>query len=98
MEPKSQAIFDELMKVFPEGNVEYFYGNDLHKFRLEREGPSQWLYVSREFVDDHTAQEIIMRFSGLQISEAFRGSPCSLWLFLSEAGVREVDGNFCRDY
>ena len=98
MEPKSQAIFDELMKVFPEGNVEYLFGNGLHKFRLEREGPSQWLYVSREFVDDHTAQEIITRFSGFQISEAFRGSPNNLWLFLSEAGVREVDDNFGRGY
>lgn len=54
--------------------------------------------VSREFVDDHNAQEIVTRFSGLQISEAFRGSPNNLWLFLSEAGVREVDDKFGRGY
>ena len=96
MEPKAQALFNELTKVFPEGHVEYRFESELHKFRLEREDPSHWLYVAREFIDDHSAKELIASLSRWQIPEAFRSSSKSRWLFLGEAGVREVDDSFGR--
>ena len=96
MEPKARALFDEIVKIFPEGNVEYRCENELHKYRLERNGPSHWLYVSRTLIDDHTAPELIALLSQWQIFEAFRNSPTSRWLFLSEPGIREVDDNFGR--
>lgn len=98
MDEKAQALFNELKSLFPESNVEYRYENELHKFRLERNAPSQWLYVAREFIDDHTVPELLASLSRWQISEAFRSSSQNLWLFLSEAGVREVNDNFGRGH
>ena len=97
MEPKAQALLNELKKVF-EGDVEYRFENELHKFRLERDGPSQWLYVAREFVDDHTVPELLASLSSSQIPEAFRSSSQSRWLFLGEAGIREVNDSFGRGH
>jgi len=94
MEPKAQALLNELKKAF-EGDVEYRFENELHKFRLERDGPSQWLYVAREFVDDHTVPELLASLSSGQISEAFRSSSQSRWLFL---GIREVNDSFGRGH
>ncbi len=96
MEPKAQALFSELVKIFPEGKVEYRFENELHKFRLGRNGPSHWLYISRTLIDDHTAPELIALLSQWQLFDAFRNSLASRWLFLHEAGVREVDDSFGR--
>jgi hypothetical protein len=93
MEQKTQALLNELHMVF-DGDVEYRFENELHKFRLKRNGPSHWLYVARNFVDDHTIQELIDSLSGFQIPDALRNSPQSRWLFLSETGIYEVDDNF----
>ena len=97
MDPKVQALFAELQKVFPTGDVEYRFENELHKYRLERDGPSQWLYVSREFLDDHPPPELLASFARWRIPETFHSSAQNLWLYLSEAGIREVDDKFGHD-
>lgn len=97
MEPKAQALLNELKKVF-EGDVEYRFENELHKFRLECNGPSHWLYVARVFVDDHTAPELLASLSNWQIPNAFRSSSQSRRLFLGEVGIREVNDSFGRGH
>lgn len=97
MEPKAQALLNELKKVF-EGDIEYRFENELHKFRLERDGPSQWLYVAREFVDDHTVPELLASLFSWKIPETFRSSSQSRWLFLGEAGICEVNATFGRGH
>ena len=98
MEPKIQALFNELKKVFLKGNVEYRFESELHKFRLERDGPYQWLYVAREFVDDYTVPELLASLSSWKIPDVFRSSSQNRWLFLSEAGIREVNDSFGRGH
>lgn len=96
MEPKPQAILNSLVAVFPSSQVEYRYENMLHKFRLEQDGNPHWLYVAYEFVADYTERELVASLSHWKIPEAFLNSETSRWLFLSEAGVREVDDRFGR--
>lgn len=95
MDPKVQAILQTLSAAFADSQVEYQFANELHKFRLEW-GPVHWLYVARTFVDDHTEQENLGSLAQWQIVQAFRNSPQSRWLFLGEAGAREVDDDFGR--
>lgn len=97
MEPKAQALLNELKKVF-EADVEYRFENELHQFLLKRDGPSHWLYVAREFVDDHTVPELLASLSSWQIPDAFRSSSQSRWLFLGEGVIREVNDNFGRGH
>ena len=96
MEPKAEAIRKELAKSFPEGRVEYQFANELHKYRLERDGPTHWLYVERNFLDDTQENELIESLATLRIPEAFHSSPKSLWLYLSKNGIKEVDDVFGR--
>lgn len=94
MEPKLQALLSSLVAVVPSGQVEYRYENMRHKFRLEHDGRSHWLYIAREFVADHTESELVASLFRWQIPATFLDSESSHWLFLSEAGVREVDDRF----
>lgn len=96
MEAKAKALFVELQRIFRNGHIEYRFENELHKYRLERDGPFQWLYVSRNFVDDNTEKYLLDSLSRWRIPEAFRSSTQNRWLFLSEAGVQEVDDGFGR--
>jgi hypothetical protein len=96
MEPKVKAIINVLNKLFKSGDVDYRFDKELHKFRLERNGPSLWLYVSRNFVDDHTENEIIERITHWQIPDILLCSNQNRWLFLSEDGVKEVSDSFGR--
>ncbi len=93
MDPKAQALLQELAKAFGDCHVEYQFANELHKFRLEW-GPTHWLYVARTFVDDHTERELLDSLARWRIPDAFRTSSKSRWLFLGESGVREVDDTF----
>jgi len=96
MEPKLQALLSSLVAVVLGGQVEYRYGNMLHKFRLEHDGRPHWLYIAREFVADHTESELVASLFRWQIPATFHDSKSSRLLFLSEAGVREVDDRFGR--
>jgi hypothetical protein len=96
MNPNAQALLDELMKVFDGGNVEYQFANSLHGYRLQHAGPTHWLYVAEEFIEDHTLAELLTSLYKLGIPEEFRGSRDSRWIFLGEEGVREVDDRFGR--
>jgi hypothetical protein len=95
MDPKAQALQNELERAVGGAAIEYQYSNDLHKFRLDVD-PPHWLYVGRDFLDDHTADELIHALVHWQVSEALLASPNSRWLFLSEGGVRDVDAEFGR--
>jgi hypothetical protein len=95
MDPKAQALLQELARSFGNCHVEYQFANELHKFRLEW-GPTHWLYVSRTFVDDHTEQELLGSLAHWRIPDTFRASQQSRWLFLGEGGVREVNDAFGR--
>ena len=96
MDPKASALLVELEKIFPGGRVEYQFANELHKFHLERDGPSHWLYVERTFVEDHTEQELVASLAHNGISQTFQASQHSLWLALGERGVRKVDDRYGR--
>jgi len=98
MDPKVKALQTELSKIFPEGRVLYQFANELHKFRIERNGPPHchWLYVKRTYIDDLTEQEIIQSLGRWQIPNAFHQSVQSRWIYLSERGVRDVDEHFGR--
>ena len=97
MDPKAQMLIRELSNSFDSCKVEYQYANELHKFRLEW-GPTHWLYVARNFVDDQNERELIESVARWKILEAFRNSQKSRWLFLGESGVREVDDTFGRGH
>ena len=94
MEPKLQALLNSLVAVVPGGQVEYRYENMLHKYRLEHDGRPHWLYIAREFVADHTECELGVSLFRWKIPAVFLDSESSRWLFLSVAGVREVDDRF----
>lgn len=98
MDPKASELIDELKKKFHNWHIEYCFEHELHKFRLNRDGPSQWLYVARNFLEDHTMPELLTNIRDWKIPEAFRGSSQNRWLFLSEAGVKEVDDRFGRGH
>jgi len=95
MDPKVEALKQLFSRTFGDCNVEYQFANELHKFRLEWR-PVHWLYVGRNFLDDHTEQELIDSVARGRIVDAFRTSQASRWLFLSGEGVREVDDTFGR--
>ncbi|BAO31031.1 hypothetical protein SUTH_03258 [Sulfuritalea hydrogenivorans sk43H] len=97
MDSKVRILVRKLSDVFADGHVEYRFEAQLHKFRIDHEGPTFWLYISREFAEDHTEEELVTSLVSWNISEAFRSSPKSRWLFLSETGVREVDCEFGKD-
>jgi hypothetical protein len=52
MDEKTQAIANQILKGMPMRSMQYQYAGDLHRFRIEGEGPTHWLYVSRELVED----------------------------------------------
>ncbi|MHB8472903.1 MAG: hypothetical protein ACYDC8_08665 [Gammaproteobacteria bacterium] len=96
MEQKARALSNGLSAVFPSARIEYRYENMLHKFRFEYNGRPHWLYVAADFVADHSEDELVANLSRWSIPAVFRGSANSRWIFLSEAGVCDVDDNFGR--
>lgn len=96
-EKKAQAIRTWLEEAFPGSVIEYQFPLTLHKFRINTEKTTYWLYVSREFVDDNEAENVIQAAERAKILEAFQTSDKPRWIFLGSEGAREVDDNFGRN-
>lgn len=96
MNGKINAIKSQLLKEMPGRNIEYSNANGFHKFRIEGDGPSHWLYMSEETVGDSELAVLINLLSIYDIAMTFNKSTDSKWLFLSDNSVREVDENFTK--
>lgn len=99
MNQKVNFLKEQLATAFPEMNIEYRFefGKELHKFKLGGKVP-HWLYIAREFVDDHAEQELLIALTSNHIIKIFQNTSESKWLFLSKHGVQEVDGVFGQQH
>lgn len=96
MDEKARALKVWLEKAFPGSVVEYQFPLTLHKFRINTEKTTYWLYVSREFVDDNEINRVIHAADRAEVLDAFRTSDKPRWIFLGSNGAMEVDENFGR--
>lgn len=96
MDKKALSIQNELVRFFPDAQVKYQFANHLHKYRIERIEASCWLYLPKEFLDDHTEAELVKSLARWKVPEILHSSTKSRWLLLNENGVREVDENFAH--
>jgi hypothetical protein len=96
-EEKAQAIQTWLEEAFPGSVIEYRFPLTLHKFRINTKKTAYWLYVSREFVDDNTAEVVIRAAESAKILEVFQSSDKPRWIFLGSKGAKEVDEDFGRN-
>jgi hypothetical protein len=97
MDKKAKSLKEWLQKAFPASVIEYQFPLTLHKFRINTEKTTYWLYVSREFVDDNEIGQIIQTAEKAKILEAFQTSAKPRWIFLGSAGAKEVDEKFGRN-
>ena len=93
---KAKALKIAVENIFKGYVVEYQFADSLHKFRLNWTGPTHWLYVGRNFVDDHTEQELFSSLTHWNIQSVLLGAQTSRWLRLDENGVHDVDDAFGR--
>ena len=96
MEDKIEAILNILKNDFSGGNVTYHFANEYHKFRIEEAKLTYWLYMDRDFVDDSDKIGLVEMISTYRIIDEFKSSQKSLWLYLHDSGVREVDEHFTK--
>jgi len=97
VEEKAQEIKTWLEEAFPGSVIEYRFPLTLHKFRINTERTTYWLYVSREFIDDNEASDVIRAAGQAMILETFQASDKPRWIFLGSKGAKEVDENFGRN-
>lgn len=98
MNEKIRSLHAEVEKFHPGSNVEFKLSGELYKFRIEHQGPTQWLYISRNFVDDHTVDELMSQFHFNDFASLFQNSTKNRWVFWNEAGFFDVDDNFGRSH
>ena len=97
MDEKAKALTVWLQNAFPTSAIEYQFPLTIHKFRINTEKTTCWLYVSREFVDDNKIEHIIHAAERAKILEAFQALTKPRWIFLGSAGAKEVDENFGKN-
>ena len=96
MSEKIDAIKNHLLKGMPGRNIEYLEASGFHKFRIEGDGPTHWLYMSEESVGDSESVVLINLLDNYHIVTTLNQSTNSKWLYLSDNGVSEVDENFTK--
>ncbi len=97
MDEKAKALKVWLQNAFPASVIEYQFPLTIHKFRINTEKTTYWLYVSREFVDDNEVGHVIQAAERAKILEAFQASTKSRWIFLGRNGAKEIDENFGKN-
>jgi len=98
MERKLEVIKGAIQNAFPKGEIDYLFGNELHKFRIFRKGPPCWIYFTSEYIEDHNEQDILARLSDENVFEFLANATEIKWLAIGNFGVREVDDSFGRGY
>ncbi len=96
MSEKTDAIKNHILEGMPRRSIECLNKNGFHKFRIETDGPTHWLYMSEEIVDDSESDILKNLIDIYQVVETFNQSENSKWLYLSGNGVREVDEHFTK--
>ncbi len=96
MDDKLKSIFNKLKSDFPDKTVKYQFANELHKFRIEEEGATYWLYIYRDYFDDTNETDLITAINTCKIIQTFKNSKKSKWLYLDYKGVHEVDEQFAK--
>lgn len=97
MDRKAREVLEDLTQSFYGPEIVYEFANDLHKFRIEGR-PPHWIYLSRNFVDDHTPVEISRVLPTDELVEQLKQAEQSRWLFIGEHGTRDVDDAFGRGH
>lgn len=96
MDERIETIKDKILEDMPNRKILYQFSNGFHKFRIEGEGPTHWLYVSRELVSDCEPVILLNLVRIYRIAESFNNATDSLWLFWSSDGIQKVDENFTK--
>jgi hypothetical protein len=96
MEEKIEAIESHILKGLPDSHIEYLHAGGLHKFRIQSQNPTHWLYLSDELVEDSEKAVLVNLININHIVDRFSLAPESKWLFLGHDGLREVDENFAK--
>jgi len=96
MDENARAIQEHILKGMPGRKIQYQRSGGLHKYRIEGNAPTHWLYVSEELVDDSEPVILINIVNDYTIVDTLNKAEKSKWLFLSQDGVREVDENFSK--
>jgi len=96
MSEKIDAIKDHILEEMPRRSIEYLNENGFHKFRIEGDGPTHWLCMGEEIVDDSESDVLINFINIYRVVETFNQSENSKWLYLSGNGFREVDKHFTK--
>jgi DNA-binding protein YbaB len=97
MDEKIEAIQSEILSGMPDRNVQYQNAGGLNKFRMEGQGPTHWLYISEELVEDSESIILINLINIYSIVDTLNKANHSKWLYLETNGVREVDENFAKE-
>ena len=98
MNEKVAAIKYQILEGMPEWQVQYKYQftKDLHMFRVEGKGPTHWLYVSREQIEDCEPIILTNLVNVYHIVDTFSNAATSKRLFMGDATIREVDDSFAK--
>ena len=62
MKEKIDQIKEFFEDNLPDYNIEYLHSDANHKFRFNHSGPTHWLRLSDEVVEDQSYETIINRF------------------------------------
>jgi hypothetical protein len=96
MNENARAIQEQILKGMPGRKIQYQRSDGLHKYRIEGNSPTHWLYVSEELVDDSEPVILINVVNVYKIVDTLNKAEKSRWLYLSRDGIREVDENFSK--
>jgi len=96
MSEKIDDIKDHILEEMPRRSIEHLNENGFHKFRIEGDGPTHWLCMSEEIIDDSESDVLINLINIYRVVKTFNQSENSKWLYLSGNGFREVDKHFTK--
>lgn len=96
MDEKVETIQNHILKGMAGRSIQYLHAGGFHKFRIENDGPTHWLYLSEVVVEDSEPVILVNLINIYHIVDTLTQADSSKWLFLDTNGIREVDENFTK--
>ena len=100
MKENAAIVAAQLQKGLPGRVVTYDYISSLevYRFRIKESKTTHWLYISKEFMEDHERVWIInMLWSVYHLSDIYKDAKTTKRLLLTNDGIKEVDENYCKE-
>ncbi|MEQ8427622.1 MAG: hypothetical protein RLT87_00740 [Gammaproteobacteria bacterium] len=91
MDDKSEFISNQLKSAFKDGEIEYLFAGDLHKFRINHKGPTHWLIIDQVTMEDHDIDGLQNLIETYHVIDTFMKAEGTYRILLTPNGIKNVE-------